>query len=215
MVGDPQFVGLRGQSYQVHGLDGGVYSLVSDALVQLSGRFTFLGADATYPCLTDPATGQPLYVCWSHPGSYVSAVALHTNADGRLLVEAGGAAQGFASVLVDGAQLAVGGEAVLAISNTSHSLVTIRRSDVRTISIEHAGVYSLTLQNSASFVNIVSLQVDDWPQLTSSVQSSGLLGQTWRPYRAGKQVRCIEGAVDDYLLSDMHACDDVYNRHQC
>ena len=40
--GDPSFCGLRGQLFQVHGLDGGVYNLISDAAFNLNSRFTFL-----------------------------------------------------------------------------------------------------------------------------------------------------------------------------
>ena len=45
-LGDPQFYGSLGQSYQVHGIDGEAYSLISDALVQINGRFHFLGESA-------------------------------------------------------------------------------------------------------------------------------------------------------------------------
>ena len=42
VVGDPQFVGLRGQNYQVHGVAGEIYSIVSDADLQYNSRFVFL-----------------------------------------------------------------------------------------------------------------------------------------------------------------------------
>jgi hypothetical protein len=42
VVGDPQFVGLRGQSYQIHGVSGEIYNLVSDGDVQYNSRFVFL-----------------------------------------------------------------------------------------------------------------------------------------------------------------------------
>ena len=65
VLGDPQFIGLRGQSYQVHGIDGGVYSLISDPLIQLIGRFPFLSENSSHPCLLDAITQQAMYVCWS------------------------------------------------------------------------------------------------------------------------------------------------------
>ena len=61
--GDPQLVGLLGQSYQVHGMDGAVYNLISDASVQLNSRFSFLTGGE---CLRDEA-GRPLFTCWTHP----------------------------------------------------------------------------------------------------------------------------------------------------
>ena len=42
VVGDPQFVGLRGQNYQIHGVAGEIYSIVSDADLQYNSRFVFL-----------------------------------------------------------------------------------------------------------------------------------------------------------------------------
>lgn len=38
VLGDPQFVGLRGQSFQVHGIDGTVYSLVSSATTAINAQ---------------------------------------------------------------------------------------------------------------------------------------------------------------------------------
>ena len=42
--GDPQFVGLRGQNYQVHGVSGDIYNIVSDADLQYNSRFVFLNS---------------------------------------------------------------------------------------------------------------------------------------------------------------------------
>ena len=44
--GDPQFVGLRGQSFQVHGIDGAVYALISEEHTAVNARFVFLRAPA-------------------------------------------------------------------------------------------------------------------------------------------------------------------------
>ena len=49
VTGDPQFVGLRGQSFQVHGVDGAVYNIISDASMQLNSRFTFLEGPRPLP----------------------------------------------------------------------------------------------------------------------------------------------------------------------
>ena len=74
VLGDPQFVGLRGQSYQIHGVDNTVYNLISDAMVQLNARFVYLDQGE---CLRD-ADGLPLFTCWTHPGSYLTALGLQT-----------------------------------------------------------------------------------------------------------------------------------------
>lgn len=40
--GDPQFSGFLGQQYQIHGVDGLVYNIISDPILQFNARFTFL-----------------------------------------------------------------------------------------------------------------------------------------------------------------------------
>ena len=217
--GDPQFTGLRGQSYQVHGIDGGVYSLISDKMIQLNARFTFIGEEDKQECLLDPATQQPLYVCWSHAGSYVSALSLQTNLHSRLLLEAGAARQGFASVLVDGSPIQVGANTTLRIDRGSSDFSTaiISLVNERTVIISHAGVFAIKVQNSAGFLNILELTVDSWHRLSSEVQSHGLLGQTWRLYSKGEDVRDVEGRIDDYQLAngDMFGCDAMYTKFEC
>ena len=97
VLGDPSFVGLLGQSFQVHGIDGAVYNLISDRQVQLNSRFTYLRGGE---CLRDAATNQPLFTCWTHPGSYLSELALLTNAGDYVRIVAGEARHGFATVEV-------------------------------------------------------------------------------------------------------------------
>ena len=41
VLGDPQFVGLLGQSYQVHGIHGAVYSLISESSAQVNAPLLF------------------------------------------------------------------------------------------------------------------------------------------------------------------------------
>ena len=91
MRGDPQLVGLLGQSFQVHGIDGAVYSLISHEEAAVNSRFAFL--DGPRPCPNKPhvwAQGeQPIAItCWSHEGSYLSELEVFTP-DARLLVRPG------------------------------------------------------------------------------------------------------------------------------
>ena len=67
IVGDPQFVGLRGQQYQVHGIDGAVYNLISERSTQVNARFAFL-TQGSCPVIGGVADSN----CWSHPGSYLA-----------------------------------------------------------------------------------------------------------------------------------------------
>ena len=202
--GDPSFVGLLGQRYQVHGLHGSVYALISDAQVQVNARFGFL---ASGHCLRD-ADGAPLFTCWSHPGSYLTAVSIRTTA-GALRIDAGPAATGFAAVQVEGqAPLMVGGRQE--VGQMSVELV-----DERTVRVRGAGVYALEVKNSDGFVNLQSVRVDDWERLTGQLHSHGLLGQTWRVDGVeGREVQGLEGRVDDYALDDgLMGCRFVYSRH--
>ena len=81
-LGDPQFYGFLGQSFQVHGIDGAIYNIISDATVQVNGRFTFLGekghcvAQQSIRRSNNRTDGSmelnkrlaaPIQ-CWSHPG---------------------------------------------------------------------------------------------------------------------------------------------------
>ena len=229
VLGDPQFVGLLGQSYQVHGLDGAVYNLISDQQVQLNSRFTYLSGGE---CVLDAATNQPLYTCWTHPGSYLSELALVTNGGDVVRVVAGKALTGFAAVEVSSGTmeesshttttvLAVGDSASMTVLDEDGipSTATITYTTLRTLTISHAGLYSLTVQNSDGFLNILQLTVSSMQRLGTHTQSHGLIGQTWRAASAvkGSEVREVEGRVDDYAEAsgDMMGCGFVYNRFQC
>ena len=206
VLGDPQFVGLRGQSFQVHGIDGAVYNLIVDrqpvdgstetvnaatdtssssvesGLILVNARFRFLSSGRC------PDISQPTN-CWSHPGSYLGEVGVLSAASSRLHVVSGSWNVGFSTVTLNGQTLAVGSKVTadgLSVHvMTNHSL---------SFSI---GNFDLTLDNSDSFINIAEVRVHHW----SALSSHGLLGQTWRaPLKgsANTQLRHIEGEVDDY-----------------
>ena len=197
ITGDPQFVGLRGQSYQVHGLDGGVYNLISEQNTQINSRFVFLTEGE---CPTEAPAA-----CWSHPGSYMGDMSFQAIVDGKLhaaLVSSGPAKKGFASVQMDGKALKVGETA----SFGSFSLTYSSTHGVQ-VSVEN---YSLQLTNSDMFLNMaLSAKV-----ALSQLQSHGLIGQTHANKVYKSAIRYIEGEVDDYLItdSDVFGSDCVYNR---
>ena len=208
VIGDPQFVGLLGQSYQVHGMDDTVYNLISDRSVQVNSRFVFLSHGH---CLRD-GEGRPLYTCWSHAGSYLQSIALQTADGDRLLLVSGKAAAGFSDVKLGGAQLSVGDE----VTGRDGKL-TITFTSLRSITIANAGLWTMTLENSDGFLNIVSLSVSNWAKLVSVVKPHGLIGQTWRRDQKGDEVKQVEGRVDDYAekTNDLFGCDVLYNRFAC
>ena len=203
VVGDPQFVGLRGQSFQVHGMDGAVYALISDPHTQVNTRFVFL--DGPRPCPVLPSTGKPAATCWSHPGSYLGELAVKTSAGDRVHIVAGSAAEGFGAVTVNGKPLAVGRNHALHHLNNNVPAGTVLHNNTHELTLR-CSYFALTVENIDGFVNLRSLAVLDgaWPRL----QAHGLLGQTWQWKRYSGAVKEIEGEVDDYVVS---GADDIWS----
>ena len=209
-VGDPQLIGFLGQSFQVHGVDGQVYSLISDREVSINARFVFRAEGQCPP--SDVVTTQ----CWSHPGSYFGSVGVRTAAGGRVQVDAGAAKDGFLSVTVD--------EQTVSWSEADGQQPRVESVDVE-LSLElhgshslvlSVGVYELRLTNSDHFMNL-QVRVKEWKRLTSELKPHGLLGQTWR-YASTRshspQLKEVEGWVDDYaeLSNDLLGTQFVFNR---
>ena len=71
------------------------------------------------------------------------------------------------------------------------------------------GNFELLLDNSDRFINIRQLAVEQWA-LLGERRTHGLLGQTWRaPAVLGRQVRHVEGDIDDYVERD----GDLFGRN--
>ena len=189
VIGDPLFSGLRGQRFQVHGVDGGVYNLISDSLMQLNTRFTIL--EGPRSCPTMPSTGLEAVGCWSHPGTYLNNLALQSIGCSKLLIIAGPAASGFALVSLDGLALQPNATAVLDFGETglvgAVHLLNLHQLTIR------AGHFDLSVENIDGFINLRSLTVlhSSWTKLASH----GLLGQTWRNKRYDGLIEEIEGDV--------------------
>ena len=219
-VGDPQFAGFLGQNYQIHGVANQVYSIISDALVQVNAMFVFLTKGHCPP----PAARLPFKTaCWSHAGSYLGRLTLQTLANDSIDIVAGAAGLGFTSVVANGAELQLGeewrGNALTAAVNNhphAHHLSRAHCSLVHSHVVRcHVGLYELTVTNSDGFLNLHEVAVSDWTALTHEVQSHGLLGQTWRR-RSGGEVDGVEGSVDDYAEqdNDMFGTKTHFNRHR-
>ena len=200
ITGDPQFVGLRGQSYQVHGIDGAVYNIISEQSTQVNSRFVFL-TEGQCPIID----GKKDVNCWSHAGSYLGEMSFQAIVDGKLhaaLVQSGSAKRGFAGVQMDGVALQVGdkvemGEFTLEFTST-HSV------QVTTDSFE------FDLYNSDMFINqALRARVP-----LSQLQSHGLLGQTHSTATYPTSLKYVEGDVDDYVIADSNifGTSFLYNR---
>lgn len=68
VLGDPVFTGLRGQKFQIHGVDGEYYGMLSTPVLHLNAQFAFLDSGECPPEQTEG--------CWSQPGTYVGAIGL-------------------------------------------------------------------------------------------------------------------------------------------
>ena len=205
--GDPQFAGLRGQDYQVHGVDGGIYNIISDKYMQLNSKFVFLTGPR--PCPMIPTTGRKSVACFHHSGSYLGNLALLTNADDRVLIESGPAERGLSTVEVNGERLIMGDNVTLSFNNGHLGHIHYLSTHEVTLTV---GLFEIEIENSDSFINLRSAIVrsSKWQELINE-KAHGLLGQTWN-LRKGKSA--IEGKVDDYLLesADLFGTDFMYNR---
>ena len=100
MRGDPIITGFHGQVYQVHGIPGRVFNLISSRLAQINARFVFLGAgesmtsgdmeaaqmrraSAAVPVVSSVGkvtpvhtTSLPTTTAWSHEGTFLGALSL-------------------------------------------------------------------------------------------------------------------------------------------
>ena len=216
VLGDPQFTGLLGQSYQVHGLDNTVYNLISDRQVQINARFAFLNDG---DCLRDEH-GQALFLCWSHPGSYLQALGVQLAGGVQLELTAGPARLGFSLIRVDEQRLKVGQTVTVAWDGDDEEPqqeVSVTVLTERMVVVQGAGLYSLKVESSDGFLNLLELSVRSMKALSGEVQSHGLIGQTWRRHTRGKDVKEVEGFIDDYAVegNDLMGCIFVFNHFDC
>ena len=215
-IGDPTFVGFLGQRYQVHGIDGAIYAVLSQATLAVNARFVFLSAGR---CPT--VDGVVSTNCWSHPGSYFGALSFQTAAGDRFSISAGSADVGFASIMHDDQQVAT--KAGTNVQGAALSLHVLS-SHVVMVEVDN---YRVTVENSDKFVNLVAVEVLDWRQLRFVDQPHGLLGQTYSTkmgtnaspsaVSAGQVLPAhsvVDGDVDDYLVmsNDLFGVDFVYNK---
>lgn len=200
IVGDPQFVGLRGQSYQIHGIDGAVYNIVTEPHTQVNSRFVFLTAGSC-PVINNKKDTD----CWTHPGSYLGDISFQAIVDGKLhtaLVQAGPASKGFTAITFDGQQLSIGEKA-------QYGAFIVEVVDAYNVVIDTQS-FRFYLANSDMFIN----QGIRSKVLLSQLTSHGLLGQTHNSKTYPTALKWIVGRVDDYLIADddIFGTDFVFNR---
>ena len=198
IVGDPQFVGLRGQNYQIHGVAGEIYNIVSDADLQYNSRFVFL-THGSCPIVD----GKKQKGCFSHPGSYLGELGLKTRAGDKIHLVTGPAAEGFAKVEVNGKPIDIGQTVLLA-----DDLGSVSRNSTHLASV-NIGNWDFAFENSDMFANQRVRVLD-----ARKLRSHGLLGQTWRETTYPNAIKYIQGQVDDYVIREKDIFGDnfLYNK---
>ena len=216
-VGDPQFHGFRQQSFQVHGVDGQCYSIISDSLVQINARFDFLARGRCPQYSGVSSTVKPTN-CWSHSGSYFGLMTVQTANGDRFLIGSGPAQQGFAQVEMNGRSLINSDHGITIDGVAGNDRASLTFIDPHHLVI-NAGVFTLHIDNSDMFLNIDQVSVSDWPRLVNDLQSHGILGQTWKLLSGserGAHIGDIEGVVDDYADAgnDIWGNSNSYNKFE-
>ena len=134
--GDPQLIGLRGQSFQVHGIDQVVYNLITHPTHQLNARFGFL-SQGKCPTVAEAGISQAHENCWSHPGSYITAIGLQERINDKIIqleILPGNTSTGFTQVKLNGQVLSVPATHTFKDSTTS-TIMTIHYDHTHRIKI--------------------------------------------------------------------------------
>ena len=215
VLGDPQFVGFHAQAFQVHGIPGRYFNLLTTLTLQLNALFTMLvdGQSMTAGQMQaervisqlqslkgGPSHPLPLTTAYSHEGTFLAEMGLKfTAADGatvQVRAVAGAYTTGFATVTVNGIDVAVGAEAVQVAAGM---LVTFTTPSLLTIDTP---VLSFTLVNADRFFNIEQATLNT--PYTGDSQMDGLLGQTanpaWTVERHSAEFR--EHQLMDFLIAE-------------
>ena len=197
VVGDPAFTGLLGQRFQVHGVSGSVYALLTSARLHVNARFDFLNAGgAPLPHVVDT---QP----WTHPGTYLGAMSFQVRNSVNashidvLVVEAGEAGVGFAQVTINGQQLAAASRWQSSESDELAEVDSFAVHFVQSHVLElRTAQFRFRLVNSDRFINHEMAATVPLQQLACH----GLLGQTASSKQHATALRYVEGEVDDYVV---------------
>jgi hypothetical protein len=215
VIGDPQFMGFIGQSFQVHGISNMVYNVLSSPSIQYNALFRYLDAGK---CRKGTA-------CFAHPGNYFGDVGVTfstSTGSVALLVESGPVDTGL-TLSINGTVMAVGDSATAGIYT-----ISIPNAFEAVIDSEE---FSIRVQNSDLFLNQdVSIGAGLMKQISAykSVVKSGdvaaaeellaklphgILGQTWNVKTYNNRWKHIEGQLFDYQVNDgIMGTDFRFNR---
>jgi len=195
-------VGFRGQKYEIHGIPGSIFNIITTPTLQYNAEFVFLGAKSTRACNTTRT--HP----WTHAGTYLGRLGFQIGTD-RVYIEAGDCLTGVANVTVNNEALEVGDKFHF---GGPHAKQTLTFDDEFTLTF-HLTEVDIVLQNSDKFFN---QQVSLTRAGERTTHMHGLLGQTWsaKTYKdAAGRKHFIEGHPNDYLVQEeqLFGKDFVYN----
>ena len=228
---DPRFVGFWGQSFYVGGVVGGVYSLLSDAEVQLNAMFVYR-TNISCPVVE----GRVVDNCFQHKGTYFGSVAVRVQGGEWVVVAGGGVEQGFSGVTLSdrrevhvGEEVSMGqvggslsqsraddgdikrrlrahtGDSSLTTPPTSSTVapaLSVHRVSHRRLLV-CAGTYSLTIDNMDGYVDLTAVDVTCWRCITDELQPEGLLGRTWdATVEVGGQAGSSDAEAEQYRERD-------------
>jgi len=209
--GDPQFSGFLGQSYQIHGVSGSYYNIISTPALQLNALFTFLTEGACRKGTT----------CFAHAGNYFGEIGLSLKNGDKVdyvHIVAGPVAQGL-KVLINNVELAVSSTPIV----IGQSTITLADSFD---AIVETPEFSFRFQNSDMFLNEdVTLNrpllekvmefkraVKAGSNATEAELPHGLLGQTWQRKTYSNRFKHIQGQLFDYTVDGIFGTEFQHNR---
>jgi hypothetical protein len=215
VIGDPQFMGFIGQSFQVHGISNMVYNVLSTPSIQYNALFRYL----------DSGKCRKGTACFAHPGNYFGEVGVTFTASTgpvSMFVESGSVDTGL-TVSINGTVMAVGDSATAGIYT-----ISIPNAFEAVIDSEE---FSIRIQNSDLFLNQdVSIgsglmkQIAAYKSVVKSGDAAaaeellaklphGILGQTWNAKTYSNRWKHIEGQLFDYQVNDgIMGTDFKFNR---
>ena len=240
VLGDPQFSGFHGQNFQVHGVPGEVYNILTGSDVLVNARFAFIAAGESLKWhdmkvrriahekerMRLKQTGAqlnisnafplPITKAWSHQGTYLSEIAIrldNTQLGGvNVFIRAGGYPFGIQQATINGATMTVGHEYRFTLPSGQSAAITL--ATPHTVRLDHP-LFTLSFVNSDGFFNL------EQGQLLATEAAGlldGLLGQTadsaWKASESDEQ---REALIFDYMAEGQEgiaSADFVKNKYQ-
>ena len=231
VAGDPTFYGFRGQVYQVHGIAGYVFNLLTSPLLQLNARFDFIDHSSHSITQTEQAalrhsqgshTSLPSTPAWSHAGTYLGELGVRLGS-ASLHIVPGAYLSGFGAVTVNGRQVALGSSYPLVLLSNNVAVATLLSPSVLRIV---SSVLRFDVVNSDGFVNIQRAQLlSTATDSEAEARMDGILGQSaagsrWFPaygpeVDASAEVRSEwqQAQIHDFLITDGDVLSTDFERN--